>query len=143
MKSTRYNQELEQKLRSYKIDYSEIEIESNDRKSDRYTLKPTDVGKSDNLCSNCENAINRRFLGVSNNTQLLGDELLDCISDNFTLEAAVFSFMEKKVKLEQELIAIEATQRDLENIMNSDAFLNESFNWSGSQLSIASDSSRL
>lgn len=110
LKSSGHNRELQKKLRHYEVDYSGVLLKNNQKHSD-------DNNNCVNLCKPCQTSIKHRFLGISNSTQLLGDELLDCIEDNFTLEAAIFSFMERNTILEEELVAVETTYRDFEKSM--------------------------
>lgn len=107
LKSTGHNKELQKKVRHYEIEYSGVHLKNNQNHRD-------DNNNVVNLCKPCQTSIKRRLLGISNSTQLLGDELLDCIEDNFTLEAAIFSFMERNTILEEELVAVETAHKDFE-----------------------------
>lgn len=135
----RYNQELEKKLLSFKVDFSELENKSDIIIQQKRHHDVTHTSEA--LCDNCQENISRKFLGVNKNTQLLGDELLDCITDNMSLETAIFTFMADKSKLEYELISMESNQRDMENLLYSQNDLSL-VRWSGSQLSIDSDISK-
>ena len=92
------------------------------------------MNSTDLLCDQCADNVNRRFLGISKNTQLLGDELLDCITDVLSLETAIFTFMEDKANLEQEYCSIEPHKPSTE--------LSEPNYTSTLTLNISSDSGR-
>lgn len=171
--TTRYNRELEAKLQSFKVDLSDMENRAyahpgnNNNKrgtSNGYDQLDSGVGgrssSGDFLCSNCRDSVNKKFLGISKNTQLLGDELLDCIVDNMSLETAIFSFLEEKTFLEHELHHLEAdsfgygsannstrhNDSNTNSLQRSRAYsqfsnyseTNNAPGWSGSQLSIES-----
>ena len=140
----RYNHELEKKLQAFKVDFSDLESKADfvhHEKQRRFVsaIQHSSNGHtSDLLCPNCHDNVQRKFLGINKNTQLLGEELLDCISDNMSLETAICSFMEQKANLEQELVSMEADQRDLESMLLN-AHSSSGPRWSGSQSSIDSD----
>ena len=159
--TTRYNRELEAKLQSFKVDLSDMENRAYANSESKHTNNGYDQidsgigGRSssgDFLCSNCRESVNKKFLGISKNTQLLGDELLDCISDNLSLETAIFSFLEQKTFMEREIYRLEADsidsssnihatnskQRTLTYSQFSNYSETNAPGWSGSQLSIES-----
>ena len=168
--TTRYNRELEAKLQSFKVDLSDMENRAfahsesrNKHGAKGYDQLDSGVGgrssSGDFLCPNCRDSVNKKFLGISKNTQLLGDELLDCIVDNMSLETAIFSFLEEKTFLEHEMHHLEgesfgytSTNNNAHNDLRTNSLqrsraysqfsnyseTNNAPGWSGSQLSIES-----
>lgn len=122
--TARYNRELEQKLQAYKVDFSEL---ANKAYANSDTLiynglaNPTGAtaARTDLLCEQCAENVNRKFLGISKNTQLLGDELLDCITDVMSLETAIFTFMEQKASLEHEYCSLDSNYTVEESLSRS------------------------
>ncbi|XP_057306892.1 kinesin-like protein KIF15 isoform X3 [Hydractinia symbiolongicarpus] len=117
----RYTQQLEKKLQVLKIDLSDLK-NSPECVSMSAAFSSTNLKEASGmLCDRCIVNVRRKFEGVHVNTQLLGDELLDCITDNLSLETAIFSFMEEKLKLEREMVVVETDFCDL----GQQALLNE------------------
>ncbi|XP_066935661.1 kinesin-like protein KIF15 isoform X3 [Clytia hemisphaerica] len=109
--TTRYNRELEAKLQSFKVDLSDFENRAHAHSDSRNGFDSIDgvaAKSTDYLCTMCREKVERKFLGISKNTQLLGDELLDCITDNLSLETAIFTFLEEKTYLEHEKYHLES-----------------------------------
>ena len=164
--TTRYNRELEAKLQSFKVDLSDLEnrayahADSRAAASSYDHLDAVNTHASDLLCTHCREKVNRKFLGISKNTQLLGDELLDCITDNLSLETAIFTFLEQKTYLEQDVHHLQSELQKNNNVTtsvtatylqththsslsNHSETYNNTPRWSGSQLSIDSDISAM
>jgi len=118
----KYNRELERKLQSFKVDLTELQ------KSTGYDVTCNRTGggtvdhvtllsrqhKSHLLCEQCREVVRLKFLGVEENTQLLGDQLLDCISDNLSIQLAICHTLEEKDELELQLTALE-TEYEMES----------------------------
>lgn len=119
--TTHYNRELEAKLQSFKVDLSDMENRAFAHADKQHGGGAgvydqidgvTGERTGDFLCSTCRDIVNKKFLGISKNTQLLGDELLDCICDNLSLETAIFSMLEQKTFLEHDLHYLEANNNN-------------------------------
>jgi len=164
--TTRYNRELEAKLQSFKVDLSDMEnrayahADSRGAASSYDHVDAVNAHASDLLCTHCREKVDRKFLGISKNTQLLGDELLDCITDNLSLETAIFTFLEQKTYLEQDVHHLQTefhksngvttSMKDTYQKTNTHSSLsnhsettNNTARWSGSQFSIDSDISAI
>lgn len=135
-----YNGELELKLESFKVDLNSLEAKASlvqNGKAKRFT-NGVNQGKNFNpsmLCDTCKLKVQKKFSGVSKNTQILGEELLDCIDDNLSLETAILTFIDQKSKLQDELSGIDSDRRSLENLLQA---VNEKspFDLTDSQLSL-------
>ncbi|XP_047128724.1 centromere-associated protein E isoform X3 [Hydra vulgaris] len=111
----KYNNELEKKLEAVKRHYHKKEenTQNNLSASQLNTKQGSDL-----LCQSCYENVTRNFLGINKNSQILGQELLECIHDNLSIETAIISFIEQKHDLEQQLVAEETQQFYIGNLYN-------------------------
>ena len=119
-----YNGELELKLESFKVDLSSLEAKASLVKNGKARKQTNGVNQAKGLnpsllCETCRLKVQRKFSGVSKNTQVLGEELLDCIDDNMSLETAILTFIDQKTKLQEELRIIDSDRRSLENLLQA------------------------
>ena len=144
----KYNRELERKLQSFKVDLSELQKNTGYEIGGYQKQKTlvTDLTQSSRdhsshlLCEQCRENLNRKFSGIDKNTQLLGDELLDCITDNLSIESAICNMLEQKGDLENELVAME-TEYNLDSTLFNE-LRNSGLRWSGSQSSFDSENGK-
>lgn len=146
----KYNRELERKLQSFKVDLSELQkntgYDLGDFGQSKQKTLVNDLTQSSRensshlLCEQCRDNLNRKFSGIDKNTQLLGDELLDCITDNLSIESAICNMLEQKGDLENELVAME-TEYNLDSTLFNE-LRNSGLTWSGSQSSFDSESGK-
>ena len=139
-----YNSQLERKLEAVRHHYYDGDFQSLDQiKNKEFTSSSQQVTKrgSELLCQSCYETVSRNFLGINNNSQMLGQELLECIHDNFSIETAIISFIEQKHDLEQELVAVETNHFHIENLLNTPTPLSHRSSWLESELSLFSDRS--
>eukprot|EP00112_Aurelia_sp_Birch-Aquarium-sp1_P001226 Seg1125.2 transcript_id=Seg1125.2/GoldUCD/mRNA.D3Y31 product="hypothetical protein" protein_id=Seg1125.2/GoldUCD/D3Y31 len=138
-----YNGELEQKLESFKENLSNLEQKASMVQNGKAKRLANGVSSVDHvkhitpglLCEKCRAKVQKKFLGVSKNTQMLGDELLECIGDNMSLETAILTFIDQKSKLQEELMIIDSDRRSLENLLQA-VHDKSPFDLSDSQLSL-------
>ena len=135
-----YNGELELRLESFKDDLSSLEAKASVLKSGKSKKLTNGVSAEKGLapgllCETCSMNVHKKFAGVTKNTQVLGDDLLDCIGDNMSLETAILTFIDQKSKLQEELMMIDSDRRSLENLLHT---VNEKspFDLTDSQLSL-------
>jgi chromosome segregation ATPase len=123
----RYNSELEQKLQSFQSEMDELEMQAkyvsteNQMKIVKALTSSGSNGHSSNLlCPRCTEKMRKRFEGVTaKGTLQRGDQLLDCVNDNLSLETAILTFMNQKGHLEQQLMNIDQDRRQLEDMLRN------------------------
>ncbi|XP_065071824.1 centromere-associated protein E-like isoform X2 [Rhopilema esculentum] len=138
-----YNGELEVKLETFKDELTSLEEKASmvkNGKAKRLTngLSALETVKNISpglLCDSCKVKVQNKFSGVSKGTQQLGEELLDCIGDNMSLETAILTFIDQKSRLQEELMIIDSDRRSLENLLQA-IHEKSHFDLSDSQLSL-------